>query len=204
MTAEELKNWSEQPNNVVIDVRQGRAYTEGHIPGALSAPYRQQGWSRPVSAWVKQQGAGLGVGLFADNAVIAKAAKDALEAEGVTVSAIFDGGIAAWSDAGYRVVAVKALTVDELASHLNDWTIIDVREPYELRSGTIPGALSIPMGNLENQVKELSPDRRYAIVCASGNRSQSAAAYLAEQGFDVANVVGGMSLWLGGGHPVER
>ncbi len=204
MTAAELKKWSEQENHVVIDVRQGRAYTEGHIAGALSAPYRQQGWAGPVAAWIKQQGPDLGVGLFADNAVILKAAQEALQGEGVTVEAGFDGGLHAWTDAGFPVVAVKSLTVDELASHLQDWTVIDVREPYELRSGIVPGAKSIPLGTLEQKATELPRDQRYAIVCASGNRSQSAAAYLAEQGFDVANVVGGMSLWLGGGHPVER
>lgn len=204
MTPAELKRWSEQPNHVVIDVRQGRAYTEGHIPGSLSAPYRQQGWAGPVSAWVKQQGDGLAVGIFADNGVVAKASQQALEAEGVAVSAVFDGGMSAWTGAGYAVVAVKSLTVDELAAHLADWTVIDVREPFELRSGMIPGALSIPLGSLEEQAKDLKRDNRYALVCASGNRSQSAAAFLAEQGFDVANVVGGMSLWLGGGHPVER
>lgn len=204
MTVEELKNWNEQANHVVIDVRQGRAYTEGHIPGALSAPYRQHGWSGPVSAWIKQQGAGLEIGLFADNGVIANAASQALQAEGVQVSAVFDGGIAAWQGAGYHVVAVKSLTVDELAAQLDDWTVVDVREPYELRSGIIPGAKSIPMGNLEQQMGQLPRDQRYAIVCASGSRSQSAASYLAEQGFDVANVVGGMSLWIGAGRPVER
>jgi rhodanese-related sulfurtransferase len=204
MTAQELKSWSEQDNHVVIDLRQGRAYTEGHVPGALSAPYRQHGWAGPVGSWIKQQGPGLGVVLFADNAVIGRAAKVALEAEGVNVHALFDGGIAAWSQAGFSVVAVKALTVDELAAQLGEWTVIDVREPYELRSGTIPGAKPIPMGNLESQATALPRDQRYAIVCASGNRSQSAAAYLAEQGFDVANVVGGMSLWIGGGHPVDR
>lgn len=204
MTAQEIKDWSEQDNHVVIDLRQGRAYTEGHISGALSAPYRQHGWAGPVASWIKQQGTELGVVLFADNTVIGRAAKEALAAEGVVVDDVFDGGIAVWTQAGYGVVAVKALTVDELAGQLGQWTVIDVREPYELRSGTIPGAKSIPLGNVESHAPNLPRDTRYAIVCASGNRSQSAAAYLAEQGLDVANVVGGMSLWIGGGHPVDR
>lgn len=204
MTAADLKRWSEQLDNVVIDVRQDRAYTQGHIPGALSAPYRQYGWAGPVSAWIQEQGAGLGIGLFADNAVVANAARKALEAEGVTVSAFFDEGISAWAEAGYPVVAVEDLTVDTLVSQLNDWTVIDVREPYELRSGMIPGSQSIPLADLENKAGNLAREGRYAIVCASGNRSQSAAAFLAEQGFQVANVVGGMSLWLGAGYPVER
>lgn len=204
MTAAEFKAWSEKPQHVVIDIRQGRAYTEGHMPGALSAPYRQHGWASQVSAWAKQQGPSPVIGLFGDNAVVVKAATDALGAEGLSVAATFEGGMPQWTGAGYPVVAVKALTVDDLASHLEDWAVIDVREPYELRSGTVPGALPIPLGNLEQQVGQLSKDKRYAVVCASGNRSQSAAAYLAEQGFDVANVVGGMSLWIGGGHPVDR
>lgn len=204
MTAAELKAWTEEPGHVLIDVRQGRAYTEGHVPGALSAPYRQHGWSGPVSSWIKQQGGDIAVGIFADNPVIGEAAHTALGAEGVTVQTVYAEGLGGWTQAGYPVVAVKALTVDELASQLDNWTVIDVREPYELRSGTIPGARAIPMAQLEKEAPNLERDGRYAIVCASGNRSQSAAAYLAEEGFRVANVVGGMSLWLGGGHPVER
>ena len=204
MTAVDLKNWSEQGDNVVIDLRQDHAYTKGHIPGALSAPFRQYGWAGPVSQWIKQQGAEIGIGLFADNAVIATAAQKALANEGVAVATVFDEGISGWAEAGYPVIAVEDVTVDALALHLNDWTVIDVREPYELRSGIIPGAQSIPLANLEREAANLTLEGRYAIVCASGNRSQSAAAYLAEQGFQVANVVGGMSLWLGAGHPVER
>ena len=204
MTTADLKRWSEQVDNIVIDLRQDHAYTRGHIPGALSAPYRQHGWAGSVSEWIKQQEVDLGIGLFADNAVIANAARRALKDEGVTVSVLFDKGISAWTEAGYPVVAVEALTVDALASQLNDWTIIDVREPYELRSGMIPGSRSIPLADLEGQAANLPREHRYAIVCASGNRSQSASAFLAEQGFQVANVVGGMSLWIGAGYPVER
>jgi rhodanese-related sulfurtransferase len=204
MNAEELKGWSESEDHLVLDVRLGSAYSEGHIPGALSAPYRQQGWAKMVASWLKQQGSHFEVVLFGDNGVIVRAAHAALEAEGVAAAGLFDAGIAAWKSAGYPVVAVQAVTADELASQLDQWTVIDVREPYEHRSGIIPGAQAIPMGHLEQQAPQLSKDRRYAIVCASGSRSQSAAAYLAEQGFEVANVVGGMSLWMGGGHPVDR
>ncbi len=204
MTAAELKDFSEAADHVVIDVRQGRSFTEGHMPGALSAPYRQQGWSIPVANWIKQQGRDLAIAIFADNAIVANAASEGLRAQGVTVAAIFDGGTAAWQAAGFPTVSVKAITVDELAKCLDDWTVIDVREPYELRSGVVPGAKAIPLGHLEREAPELPKDKRYAVICASGNRSQSAASYLAEEGFHVANVVGGMSLWIGGGHPVDR
>lgn len=204
MNAEELKRWSESDNGVVLDVRLGNAYAEGHIAGAMSAPYRQQGWAKMVAAWWQQQGAALDVVLFGDNPVVVRAAQSALAAEGLVAVGVFDQGLAPWRASGYPVVAVKAVTVDELASHRDQWTVIDVREPFEHRSGIIPGARKIPMGDLEKLAPQLPKDGRYAIVCASGNRSQTAAAHLAEKGFEVANVVGGMSLWMGGGHPVDR
>jgi rhodanese-related sulfurtransferase len=96
------------------------------------------------------------------------------------------------------------LTVDELAQNLENYIVVDVREPYELRSGIIPGAISIPMGQLQQRIAELDKSRAHAIVCASGSRSASVAAWLSQQGFNVANVVGGMSLWMGARHPVQR
>ncbi|PSR24785.1 MAG: hypothetical protein C7B47_14055 [Sulfobacillus thermosulfidooxidans] len=96
------------------------------------------------------------------------------------------------------------MTVDELHQNLHDFVVIDVREAYELRAGTVPGALHIPMGQIQSRVQELDKDRKYAIICQSGSRSASVAGWMSQQGFDVNNVVGGMSLWLGARHPVER
>ncbi|MCL5116114.1 MAG: rhodanese-like domain-containing protein [Firmicutes bacterium] len=204
MTAEELKNLIDANEALVIDVRLGRAFTESHIPGALSAPFSQRGWGAAVAGWLRREAPGKSVVLFGDNKVLAESAQKALDAEQVSVQAIWDGGMGPWAAAGLPIVAVQNVTVDALRQALTDWRVIDVREPYELRSGIIPGAVNIPIGQLTERIGELQPDQRYAIVCASGNRSQSAAAWMAEQGYQVANVVGGMSLWIGGGHPVER
>lgn len=204
MTAHEFDQFRQADDHVVIDIRLDNAYAAGHIPGALSAPYRRQAWARMVAEWIQRQADNTKVGLFGDNPVVVRAATDNLRDAGVAVDATFDQGLPAWQAAGYPVVAVQPLTADQLAAELEAWTVIDVREPYEFRSGIIPGAQLVPLGGLEEATGTLDKERRYAIVCASGNRSQSAAAYLAEQGFDVANVVGGMSLWLAGGHPVQR
>lgn len=71
--------------------------------------------------------------------------------------------------------------------------IVDVREPMELREGTLPGAVNIPLGDLPARLGELDPTRRVLLVCRSGNRSGHAARWLAQQGFvDVVNLSGGM------------
>ncbi len=71
--------------------------------------------------------------------------------------------------------------------------LVDVREPAELRSGTLPGAVNIPLGELPQRMHELDPERRVLVLCRSGNRSGHAARFLAQHGFgDVVNLSGGM------------
>jgi sulfur dioxygenase len=85
--------------------------------------------------------------------------------------------------------------------------IVDVREPGEFSgpSGHIRGALSIPLGQIEARVSELEPygDRIVIAVCASGNRSRTAANFLATRGFCIMNMLGGMGAWNRLGFPIE-
>jgi glyoxylase-like metal-dependent hydrolase (beta-lactamase superfamily II) len=73
--------------------------------------------------------------------------------------------------------------------------VLDVREPEEVRAWPFPGALHIPLGELEARLAELPNDRRIVAICASGNRSTEACRLLAAAGLDVANLKGGMRAW---------
>lgn len=74
--------------------------------------------------------------------------------------------------------------------------IVDVRESAEYAFHSIPGAISIPLGELEERVSELNADDEIYVVCRTGNRSDMAAQTLVEKGFtNVINVVPGMSDW---------
>ncbi|MDZ5472283.1 sulfurtransferase TusA family protein [Bacillus sp. 31A1R] len=76
--------------------------------------------------------------------------------------------------------------------------ILDVREPAEYAFGHIPGAVNIPLGELEERFKEIESMEDLHIVCRSGNRSDLAAQKLTEKGFkNVKNVVPGMKVWTG-------
>lgn len=80
--------------------------------------------------------------------------------------------------------------------------VLDVREPAEYTFGHIPGALSIPLGELEHRLSELNQDDDIYVICRTGNRSDVAAKLLVANGFKhVWNVIPGMSAWQG---PVER
>ncbi|MNP61194.1 Thiosulfate sulfurtransferase PspE precursor [compost metagenome] len=81
-------------------------------------------------------------------------------------------------------------------------TVIDVREPAEYSFNRIPGAISIPLGELEDRVHELNTEDEIYVVCRTGNRSDMACRMLSEKGFkQVKNVEPGMSGWTG---PMEN
>lgn len=97
------------------------------------------------------------------------------------------------------------LTNEELQKKLEaneKMTVLDVREPAEYAFHRIPGAISIPLVDLENRINELNPDQEIQVVCRTGTRSDMACQLLAEKGFKhVKNVVPGMSSWTG---PTEK
>ena len=83
--------------------------------------------------------------------------------------------------------------------------VLDVREPWEFKQGHVPGAVLIPLGQLSSRLEELNPEVPVAVICASGNRSQSAAALLGQKGFKTLyNVLGGTGAWIHSGLKVER
>lgn len=83
--------------------------------------------------------------------------------------------------------------------------VIDVREKWEYAQGHVPGARLISLGEFARRVDELDPAQPVAVICASGSRSQSAAALLGQKGFEtVYNVVGGTLGWMQDGLPLER
>jgi rhodanese-related sulfurtransferase len=98
---------------------------------------------------------------------------------------------------------VPTVSVDEVTGPTADgWVVLDVREPYEWAGGHIEGAVHIPLGDLPARVGELDPQLKTLVVCHVGARSARAAAWLSQQGHDVANLAGGMDAWEGAQRPV--
>lgn len=78
--------------------------------------------------------------------------------------------------------------------------IVDVREPDEFRSGHIPNAIPIPLGQLEYRLSELTEykEDEMFMICRSGSRSESACHILVQHGFkNAVNVSEGMKSWRG-------
>jgi rhodanese-related sulfurtransferase len=85
----------------------------------------------------------------------------------------------------------------------NQFEIIDVREINEIKAGTIPDAVAMPLATVPLRLSELDKDTPLVFICRSGARSAQACAYLQQQGFDnVHNLRGGMFAWASAGQPI--
>jgi rhodanese-related sulfurtransferase len=80
-----------------------------------------------------------------------------------------------------------------------DLRLVDVRTPAETAGGIIPGALLIPIDQLEQRLGELPRDGAATLIyCAGGGRSAAACEFLTAQGFrNLMNLEGGFGSWTG-------
>ncbi|HEY4711265.1 MAG TPA: rhodanese-like domain-containing protein [Dehalococcoidia bacterium] len=77
-----------------------------------------------------------------------------------------------------------------------EFLLLDVRQPEEYEDGHIPGAMLIPLGELEARQEELERDKKIITYCRSGHRSMAAAIALCGLGFkDVHTMEGGILNW---------
>ena len=67
--------------------------------------------------------------------------------------------------------------------------LVDVREPAEFASGSVKGAVNIPLGTVASQLGKFKGKENIIVFCRSGNRSSQAKAILAQNGFK--NVING-------------
>ncbi len=83
----------------------------------------------------------------------------------------------------------------EVARQNADTLVLDVRETAEYAFAHIPSAVNIPLGELEERIEELDMSKTIYVVCRTGSRSDLACQQLDAKGFNVQNVVPGMSDW---------
>lgn len=98
---------------------------------------------------------------------------------------------------------VGAVSVEQAHAKLQDDTavMVDVREPDEIAERAVPGAINIPLGELEARANEVPKGKPVLVFCRSGNRSQEGAAILAAKGYDASTVEGGIVAWDAAGLP---
>lgn len=84
--------------------------------------------------------------------------------------------------------------------------LIDVRQPEEFAGGRVPGAVNLPLGDLDKSFDALATSQTIYVICRSGARSAAACEKLSRHFPEkrVVNVEGGTSAWIDAGFPVEK
>ena len=100
------------------------------------------------------------------------------------------------------------LTIGQLAELQGlepDLQLVDVRGAAETATGTIPGAVEIPLAVLADSLDALDRNLPVVAYCASGYRSMVAASALAAAGYtDVSDLLGGYSAWATAELPIAH
>jgi rhodanese-related sulfurtransferase len=100
------------------------------------------------------------------------------------------------------------LTIGQLAELRGlepDLQLVDVRAAAETASGTLPGAVEIPLAVLADSLDALDRGLPVVVYCASGYRSVVAASVLTQAGFaDVSDLLGGFTAWQAAGLPIAQ
>jgi thioredoxin len=100
------------------------------------------------------------------------------------------------------------VSVDDFEKNLDTNTVqlLDVRKSEEYKAGHLRGAFLADWLNkkeFEERIQYLDKSKPVYVYCLVGGRSAAAASYLAQKGFDVINMEGGINAWKKENKPVE-
>lgn len=236
ISAKTLKDDAE--DYVILDARKAADFAEGHIAGAVSADMDEsitEAQSKAnVKAVVDKYGKNkkYAVICYSGNRY-AQAASAELRSLGVSNDNIFtlggdkarksaNGGMKAWKAAGYEVVAYNYTDVDGVKAAQSDTVILDARKADDYKDAHINGAVSADMDgyvsgsiskaesdkNIKSVVEQKGADKKYIIICYSGNRyAKAATEVLVENGVKVSNIsilTCGMGAWRSAGEALDH
>jgi rhodanese-related sulfurtransferase len=125
---------------------------------------------------------------------------------GLCLFLVFGKPLKSQEDDSVSFISLKPAEFLEEIKNVNNYLIVDVREPFELSGGMLKDAVSIPaLGNLDRAADTIDKSKNLFLYCTSGFRSSKAAKKLAEKGFiHVYSLEGGIIAWKNEGYAVEK
>jgi hydroxyacylglutathione hydrolase len=177
---------------LILDTREAQHFAKGFIPNAINigidgsfAP-----WVGALIPDITQQ-----ILLVADigreEEVVTRLARVGYD----HTIGYLQGGFDAWQQAGKetdKVTSIMAQELVEIQTADADIAILDVRKPSEYQAGHMPGAINLPLDNINEQINEVDKSKTYYVHCAGGYRSMIFVSILKSRGFEkMINVEGG-------------
>ena len=184
---------------MVLDTRAPEAFGGSHVPGAVNVAL---GSSFPTWAGTVVPEDARVLLVLDDPDGLWQATWELLRIGYPPPAGWLAGGMFAWRTDARPLERLEQITARELADHLGEVTVLDVRQPAEWADGHIDGATFITGGELPARLDDV-PTGPLAVICGSGFRSSVSASLLAHHGRgEVVNVLGGMAAWKAADLPV--
>lgn len=228
ITARELVDLQADPLAfALIDVSERGEYNQHHIDGASPLPRGDLEWR--IVELVPDRDAP--IVLYCSDGERSRRASDPLERLGYRNVRYLEGGLEAWRNAGQPTVFgwgvrgkeygeklavtrnlphVKPGQLAEAQKQGKRFLILDSRTREEYEGGHLPGAFSVPGGELHRQIQDLrgqhGTDQPTVVVnCAGRTRSLLGTYLLQRMGLrDVVSLENGTHAWTGQGYPLEQ
>jgi hydroxyacylglutathione hydrolase len=191
-----------ETDSVVVDTRLPNSFAGSHVPRSLSIWLG--GGTAVYTGWLLgyEQRILLVVERKGD---VARALRHFWRQGYDNVFGYLCKGIGKWQEQGKPISNVHTISAADLKAYLDRYVVLDVREPSEwYQEGIIEGAKRIFFADLPQEAENLSRNRRYAVVCSVGLRASIAASILKQKGFEVSNVLGGMTAWAKLGYQIVK
>ena len=207
----------------VFDIRERGEFNQCHIAGSTSLPRSQIEFR--IAELVPDSS--IPLVLYDDGGGRARLASGTLVQLGYKNIAVLDGGLPAWTQAGYpttsgvnvpskafgervyhegRIPEITPEELKELQLASERVLVLDVRTPEEYRRFCIPGGVNVPGGDLILWAEELKqkPDSAVVVNCAGRTRSIIGTAALRRLGLDnVRALKNGTMGWVLAGLDLE-
>lgn len=182
-------------NTLILDVRTQQEFVKNHIPGSIFI-----GLNGGFAPWV-------GALIVDITQPILLVVPEGKSEEAVTRLArvgydntlgYLDGGIESWINAGKKTDQITSITANEFEQYTKNETVnvLDVRKDGEYQSMHLSSdhIQHFALDYINNQLDQLSSDKKYYIHCAGGYRSVIAASILKANGFhNIVDISGGFA-----------
>ncbi|MGA8741605.1 MAG: rhodanese-like domain-containing protein [Terracidiphilus sp.] len=112
-----------------------------------------------------------------------------------------------WRDLGIDLASIPVQRTEDIrSSGQSDSTLqlIDVRSRAEWLKGNLPGALSLPLLDIDSNMRTIDPSKQSLIYCHEGLRATTAASILLRKSSaHIGILIDGIEGWLSSGRPLE-
>jgi rhodanese-related sulfurtransferase len=189
---------------LVLDTRPAEAFASLHIRGAI-----QIGLGGPFSSWAAML-------LKANQTIVIVAENDQSAQEANTrLGRVGLGQVIGYSLADERrwrkdtldlasISTQRCADIRETLERDPSVQLVDVRSRAEWLKGHLPGAISVPLLDLESSAKRIDPSKPSLVYCHEGFRATTAASILLrESSGDIGILIDGVEGWSASGLPLE-